>query len=244
MVETEQTRPEDAEAKKAVISSGNPELDNKLGGGIPVQSLLLVEGQSDSGKSVLFQQLSWGSLRDGLRVCLLTTEDTVQGFVRQMESLNLDILDYLLLNRLKVYPVKAMKAKDGVEKALEALLVALRKQQGQDLVLVDSVTSFIAHSSLHQVIAFFEECKSLVRQGMTLGLTAHSYAFSNEILVRINSLCDAHLRMSIETLAGRLMKVLEVAKIKGAQQTTGNITSFDVVPGMGMKVVPYTKAKA
>ena len=106
MEDTEEIQSPVAAAKKTTICSGNPELDNKLGGGIPLQSLMLVEGQSDSGKSVLLQQLTWGTLRDGMRVCLLTTEDSVQGFVKQMDSLNLGIVDYLLLNRLKVYPLR------------------------------------------------------------------------------------------------------------------------------------------
>jgi len=38
--------------------------------------------------------------------------------------------------------------------------------------------------------------------------------------------------------------VLQVAKIRGAEKTTGNIVSFDVEPGLGMRIVPITKAKA
>ncbi len=36
-----------------VISTGSAEIDKKLGGGIPVGSLVLLEGQSESGKSVV-----------------------------------------------------------------------------------------------------------------------------------------------------------------------------------------------
>jgi flagellar protein FlaH len=41
-----------------------------------------------------------------------------------------------------------------------------------------------------------------------------------------------------------LVKVLEVAKVRGAQKTTGNIITFDVDPGLGMKIIPIAKAKA
>ena len=41
----------------ASVSTGQPDLDKKLGGGIPLGSLTLLEGQSDSGKSVVGQQL-------------------------------------------------------------------------------------------------------------------------------------------------------------------------------------------
>ena len=46
-------------------TTGNDELDKKLGGGIPAGSLTLVEGVSDSGKSVLTQQIVWGTLKQG-----------------------------------------------------------------------------------------------------------------------------------------------------------------------------------
>ena len=53
-----------------VVSTGNVEIDKKLGGGLPLGSLTLVEGESDSGKSVLSQQMVWGSLFDGFQVVL------------------------------------------------------------------------------------------------------------------------------------------------------------------------------
>lgn len=138
-----------------VISTGNPEIDKKLGGGIPTGSLVLVEGQSDSGKSVLIQQMLWGSLRGGFTATLLTTENTVKSLVRQMQSLNQDITDYLLLGRLKVFPVKAMQGKIRWERTLQNLLEALHSQGKRDLVAIDAITSFIVHSPPEEVIAFF-----------------------------------------------------------------------------------------
>jgi flagellar protein FlaH len=38
--------------------------------------------------------------------------------------------------------------------------------------------------------------------------------------------------------------VLEVAKVRGAEKTTGNIISFDVEPGLGMRIIPVSSAKA
>ena len=80
--------------------------------------------------------------------------------------------------------------------------------------------------------------------GMTIALIAHSYAFSESTLVRISSMCDTHLRLRTEAVGDRLMKSLEIAKIRGAEQTTGNIINFDVNPGMGMRIVPFSRASA
>ena len=228
----------------AVITTGQGEIDKKLGGGVPVGSLIFIEGESDSGKSVFTQQLTWGSLRSGYNVAMLTTENTVKSMIRHMSSLNLDILDYLLLGRLKIFPMKAMRADHGAENGLQALMVALSKQWERDLVIIDSVTSFVAHAAPEAVIAFFEECKQYTDNGMTLALIAHSYAFSDSMLVRISSMCDAHFKFAIENIGDRLIKTLEVSKVRGAMMSTGNIISFDIEPGWGMRIIPFTKAKA
>src|SRR5512147_1026325 len=94
------------DASKNVISTGHPEIDKKLGGGIPIGSLILIEGQSDAGKSVLCQQMLWGSLASGHGVLLFTTENTVKSLVSQMDSLGQHVLDYLLLGRLKIFCMK------------------------------------------------------------------------------------------------------------------------------------------
>ena len=101
------------DADKSIISTGHPEIDKKLGGGIPIGSLTLIEGQSDAGKSVLCQQMIWGSLNGGFKVLLFTTENTVKSLVSQMESLGLGILDYLLLGRLKIFYMKPSSYQSG-----------------------------------------------------------------------------------------------------------------------------------
>ena len=53
-----------------------------------------------------------------------------------------------------------------------------------------------------------------------------------------------HLKLRLEEVGERLVKVLEVSKVRNAERTTGNIISFDVEPGMGMRIIPITKAKA
>ena len=87
------------------VSTGNGEIDKKLGGGIPASSLTLVEGQSDAGKSVLCQHLAHGSLLSSLSVAYYTAENTVKSLVTQMASLSLDVTDYFLLDQLRIYPL-------------------------------------------------------------------------------------------------------------------------------------------
>ena len=55
-----------------VISAGAEDVDRTLGGGIPYRTLMLIEGQSASGKSTLAQQLVWGALGSGEKAAVYT----------------------------------------------------------------------------------------------------------------------------------------------------------------------------
>jgi len=227
--------------RKRVISTGNTDIDRKMGGGIPVGSLTLIEGQSGAGKSVLTQQMVWGSVNDGHNAVVFTTENTVKSLVSQMDSLNLDVSDFVLLNRLAVYPVLVSEMKDD---GLAVVSEAMRKVKGYEVLFVDSLTSLLAYSAVPAVLAFFEECKRLCSDDVSVIIVVHSHALTESLLIRIRSLCDALLRLRIEEAGEKLVKTLEVAKVRGADKKTGNIVSFDIEPGWGMRIVPISKAKA
>jgi flagellar protein FlaH len=225
-----------------IIRTGHSEIDKRLGGGIPVGSLTLIEGQSDAGKSVLAQQMMWGALADGHRVLLFTTENTVKSMQSQMESLGLGILDSLLLGWMKIFTIEAsqMKSSNTFDHIIDGILAFPTFQ----LVVIDSLTPVLAHSTTEYVIDYFEKCKKLCDNGKTIINIAHTYAFDEQVLIRIRSACDAHFRLRIEEVGDKLVKVLEVAKVRGADKNTGNIMSFDVDPGIGMRIMPVGRARA
>jgi archaeal flagellar protein FlaH len=233
----------DGKASPGVISTGNEELDKKIGGGIPSNSLTLIEGQPDSGKSVLSQQMVWGSLKTGYKVAVFSTENNIKSLVVQMQSLNLDILDYLLLGKLQIFPVDAKKTTRSLNEGLFPMIYSCA-QKGFDMVLIDSITYYATHVGVTDLISFFEDCKSLNRRGVSIICSAHSYAFEENTLIRIGAMCDAHLKLRIETMGAKLIKILEVAKVRGAVLKTGNIVSFDVEPNWGIRIIPYSKARA
>ena len=90
---------------RQIISTGNSELDKKIADGLPVGSLTLIEGENDTGKSVLTQQIIWGAMKQGMSVDLFTTENTSKSFIKQMESMSLDISDYFAWGYLKIFPL-------------------------------------------------------------------------------------------------------------------------------------------
>ncbi len=230
--------PDDQKTK--LISTGNNDLDGKMGGGVPFGSLTLIEGDSGAGKSVLSQQMMHGCLAEGYKLSLFTSENTVKSLVKQMRSLNLDVLEYLLLDNLRIFPIETSQL--GKEAPL-TLIKAMKKEKGRNMIYIDSLTSSIPQLSDKEVLGFFEESKRLCADGTTVIIIIHSHGLTRELLTRIRSLCDAHLQLRTEEVGSKLVKTLEVTKVRGAEQTTGNIVSFEVEPGWGIRVIPINKVK-
>ncbi|MBZ0297685.1 MAG: flagellar accessory protein FlaH [Anaerolineae bacterium] len=227
--------------QKRIISSGNMELDSRLGDGLPTESLTLIEGSSGAGKSVLAQQILWGALQDGFRVSLFTSENTIKSLVRQMQSIDLDVLDHLLLGKFRAYP---MELAHLGEDAPTSLFDAMKHEQGRDLIVVDSFTAAISHAPDElQILNFFEKTKRLCAKGISVIVTLHSEAVDPDLIGYIRSMCDAHLVLRSEQDGQRLVKTLQVAKIRGAGNVTGAVVGFDVEPGWGMRVIPISKAR-
>ncbi|MFN8528033.1 MAG: ATPase domain-containing protein [Anaerolineae bacterium] len=226
---------------KAIISTGNPELDSKMGGGLPLGSLVLIEGSSAAGKSVLAQQILHGALFHQYTAALFTSENSVRSLVSQMQSIDLDILDFLLLGRFRVYPMALTQL--GTE-APTVLIDAIRKESHRQMIVIDSFTSAISENSTPQnILHFFEQCKKLCTQNITIIITLHSASVKQELVSPIRSMCDAHLQLRTQQDAQRLIKTLEVTKIRGASGVTGSIVGFEVEPGWGMRLIPISKAR-
>ena len=234
-----------ASTVKTAISTGSGEIDKKLGGGIPIGSLTLIEGQSDSGKSVLSQHLASGALMSEVEVVYYTTENTVKSLLTQMASLSLEVTDHFLVDRLRIYPLQ-ITSKDKNSEAVFALLSKHMENlpEAFKVIIIDSVTNIVTHSKESGIIDFFIQCKELCDEGRTIFMVVHSYAFDEGMLIRVRSLCDAHLKLRLEEVGERLVKMLEASKVRNAERTTGNIISFEVEPGLGMRIIPITKAKA
>jgi flagellar protein FlaH len=233
-----------AEAKTRIISTGHPEIDRKLGGGVPMGSLTLVEGQSDAGKSVLCQQLVWGSLKNGHKVLVFTSENSARSLLSQMDSLGLFVLDYMLLGNLKVYSMKPSEIGLNSSKTFETILKTIDKNRGYQLIVLDSLTPIISGTNDSELLNYFEQCKIFCDQEITILNVIHTNAVNNNILIRLRSACDAHLKLTLEKIGDKLVKTLEVAKVRGAIDNTGNIVTFEVEPEIGMKIMPLRRAFA
>ena len=236
--------PEEEEQRKRLIAVGVMDIDKRLGGGLPPESVTLVEGDPDAGKSVVVQQLSFGALKEGLKVDVFLAESSAREFLQQMDSLGMSTTDYYLLGQLSLYQTNLRVDREKAERILRHLLRHIEECDDRDLFIVDSITPLLFQFDEHYVLSFLANCNELASRGRTIITTLHSYAMSESLRFRANSIVDAHLRLRIEELGDQLVRTLEVAKIRGAVKTAKNTVSFNVQTGLGLKSVPISKTKA
>ena len=122
-------------------------------------------------------------------------------------------------------------------------IIADVKSKQQEVIVLDSLTVFVSDATETDILNFFAACKNICDQGKTILITVHTFAFNEELLTRVRSICDAHLSLKKEEVGEKLVKTIEVAKIRGAQKTTGNVIAFEVEPQFGLRIIPVSRAK-
>jgi flagellar protein FlaH len=235
---------EEQEEQETLIAPAVMDIDKKLGGGLPLESMTLVEGDPESGKSVLVQQLSYGALKQGLRTVIFLSESTIRGYLDQMNSLGMSTTDYYLLRRLALYPANFRVEQEKAEMLTQRLIKFIEGADRHDLVIVDSITPILFQFDARYVLSFLATCKELANAGRTIIVTLHSYAINESLRLRAGSIVDAHLRLRIEEMGKQVVRTMEVSKIRGAVKTINNSVSFSVEPGLGLKTIPISKTKA
>lgn len=84
------------------------ELHRRLGGGIPAGTIMLIEGDRGTGKSIISQRLLYGFLMNGYTASYVSSQYTTVEYVKQMVSIGYDIIPFLIRKKLvfvSLYPL-------------------------------------------------------------------------------------------------------------------------------------------
>lgn len=221
------------------IGTGRAEIDRRIANGIPWGSLTLIEGKHAAGKSVLCQHLTCNALQAGAGVAYYTSETGSPSLITQMASLGLDVLDYFLLDRLRIFPLELPDSYARPVELLEALLRHMADLPTEfRFIVVDSLAPFIPHCSRNAVISFFKGCRQLCRQGRTIALTLTPEPGINSIGAQLAFWSDVHLRLRLETvMVERVVKALEVFKPREQSRGSAPKVNFEVQPGQGIRII-------
>ena len=156
----------------------------------------------------------------------------------------MDVSRYLQEGSLRIYPMGELTSEESPELLMASLAQDIESlPRKYDFIVVDSVTNLVPYNKEAVVIGFFSLCKRLCNEGKTITIAGHSHAFDATLLNCLEGQCDAHLKLGVEQIAGKAWNLLEVRKAQNAALTARNTISFQVVPGIGMRSVPFHKVR-
>lgn len=221
------------------------ELAERFGGGLPRGSLVVIEGEYGAGKSILTQRLTYGLIMNDVSVTLLSTELTTAGFLDQIMSLQYDLEEALVNERLvflSVHPIFGQTAPRG--EALQRIVEA-RKMYEKDVVIFDCFSKFLAdHAASHAegrgpmegiegALRFFKRLTSL---GKTIILTFESGQVSPQIASIFKESADVFLSLRFELVGNSASRRIIVHRLSRAKSRFGDIIGYRVEPGVGLVI--------
>lgn len=214
------------------------ELHIKLGGGLPKNSIILIEAPMGIGKSVLAQRFSYGLLKNKGSVSYISSEMTVQSFLNQMDSLRYDIRQKFLDGDLKFITMFPSLGKITFKENLIKNLFRSKKLLDSNLIIIDSLNDFLLKndSTLEDSFQLISQLKKITSTGKTIVLCVEPNEISRQVLTNLQNSSDVHISMYEREQYGTKLNILEVKRFSGAARDVEKELPFKVRAGVGIVV--------
>lgn len=202
-------------------------LNQKLGGGFPRGSLVLVEGTSGSGKSITGQRICFGLLENDVSVTYISTQLTTKGFIFQMQALDYPIAKHLAGGRLLFIPVLPLTQETKPRSNFIQRLMAAKALFNNDVVIIDTISSLISHSvDVKKTIDLVNFFKKTVSFGKTIVLATDTDMLGPDVMNMFSSASDVYLVLRKTLEKGDLRYTILVNKFAGSQTKVTPIIGF------------------
>ncbi|MCE4608377.1 MAG: hypothetical protein F7B61_05410 [Caldisphaeraceae archaeon] len=223
-----------------ILSTGNEEIDQRLAGGIPHPSFIVVEGSHGSGKTGISLLLTQAYLQANLRATYFTSEGDSYSFVLKAIQSGFNIMDYYINGRLYVY---SMSVGMAINKNLANIMlkkitdILVKNIVGTEAVIIDSI-SYLTEASADYIRLAVESFRRISDEGKSIIITFHPNSLPQEVDLMMKNSADGYIKLSETSIAGRRLKVMTIIKLKGLQSGAQTNITFDVDPAFGIKVIP------
>jgi archaeal flagellar protein FlaH len=233
-------------------TSGIKDIATALGGGIKEGSVMIIEGEAKTGKSVLCEHIAFGVLNThGSPVAYYSSEYHVDGLSAQLMSMALDPSEALATEQLRVYKIYSKTVIREAQKSLKLIINHIQGLPRQyKLIIIDSPTVYLTRVPPVVKVDFLQNCKEICNNGSTIIMTIDSSVFEKKVLSRAYAMSDYYIKLRshdslLETgkVDSRIIKFLEVIKLNGAERWGGEGMKFEIKPGIGIQILPFVRIR-
>ena len=232
------------------LSTGIPEVDALIAGGIPEGFLVAVTGEPGTGKTVFCLHFIARGVRECDKCVYVTTEESRESIIRQAGQFGFDFERALGEGKLIIidaltgleerWSLRSLDVEALVDKVIEA-----KKElgPGRGRLVVDSMSAFwLDKPAMARKYSYFVK-KVLSRWGFTtLAVSQYAITTSEAFGFGIEHIADGIIRFRRAVRGGVLRRFLLVEKMR---QTPHSLTMHEVIiiDGRGMVVRPARVAK-
>lgn len=205
------------------LSTGVPELDIMMGGGILEGDSLLVAGPSGTGKSALATHFIDEGLRQGESAIMALFEERPAGYTARAQGFGLDLKKPLEKGKLEMLYLRPLDL--SVDETMQAILDAIERT-GATRLVIDSLVGFEMalapgfradfRESLYRMIGALTGAGVTILSTVEIEDSFHAMPLSH---YAISFLTDDILRMRYVEIDGQIRKVMVVMKMRGGNHS-------------------------
>jgi len=208
LVPTETKRP----GVGQMLSSGIPQLDELLGGGVAEQTITMFSGPSGVGKTTLGLQFLKEAAGRGKRSILYSFEEETGTMLERSSSINIPVEAMIERGTLQVRQLRPWSFDEG----LFADQVRRDIEEGTEIVMIDSMSSYHACGEPARMRGqLLRLCKHLIGKGITVFLVNEVQTITGTFRAtegNISHLADNLIFLRYLEIEGELRKAIGVLK--------------------------------
>jgi circadian clock protein KaiC len=194
----------------AIISSGVPELDDLLGGGLQTGTTTLVIGPAGTGKSTLCAQYTTVSDR---KTAVYLFEERQKTFTDRCNALGMNLSERVNSGQVVIQQIEPGTFSPG---EFSHLIQSAVEEGGAKIILIDSLSGYLnAIPQVHEPLARMHELVSYLNEsGVTtlMVVAQHGVIGSMEAPLDVSYLSDCLVMLRFFEAAGEVRRAISVVK--------------------------------
>jgi len=212
------------------------ELNRYFGGGLPKNSLILIEGLDGSGKSIICQRFIYSLLKKNVPITYISTEFNTLDFINQMESLNYSIKDFILNQKILFITMVPFLGKVKFEDDFLDKIISSKKLFESEIIIFDTLSFLLIKKDstdevYYNIINFFRKLNNLNK---TVIFTIDPTHLDDKFLTLLRSVSDLYIEITIGGVGGSSVKNLSIKRFKRPLGTYTTKIPFRVEPKEGI----------
>ena len=212
------------------------ELNRYFGGGIPKNMLMLIEGVDGAGKSLTCQRLLYSLLLHEHSVTYVSTELNTLDFIKQMDSLNYSIRNFLLHNKLMFITMVPFLGTVRFEEDFIEKIISSPKLFEKEIIIFDTLSFLLVkknagEEAYYKIMNFFRKLNNLNK---TVIFTVDPSQIDEKFLMLLRNMSDLFIQINLGAFAGETTRVMNIKRFKRPKDIYLDKISFRVEPKEGL----------